>query len=56
MEEEKSSYFVPGERKENRVQAGAGTPGGLRNLIKDMPDNLFLCVVLEEGYGKKKPV
>lgn len=56
MEKEKSSYHVPEEIEESRTQAGARTHEGLRNLIKDMPDNLFLCVVLEEGYGKKKPV
>lgn len=56
MEKEKSSYPVPGKIKEGRAQAGAGTQAGLRNLVKDMPDNLFLCVVLEEGHGKKKPV
>ena len=54
MEKEKSSYPVPEEIEESRTQAG--TLEGLRNFIKNMPDNLFLCVVLEEGYGKKKPV
>lgn len=56
MEEEKAGCPVTGERKEDSTQAGAGTHGELRNLVKNMPDNLFLQVVFGEGYGKKKPV
>ncbi|MFG6329437.1 MAG: hypothetical protein K1W06_08220 [Lachnospiraceae bacterium] len=56
MEEEKDSFHIPEERKQSNMQTGAGTSAKLRNFIKNMPDNLFLCVVLEEGYGKKEPV